>query len=128
MTATYTTTRMPFGKHKGEALVDIPTPYLEWLLAECELRDWLLTAVVTELDRRERGEEPPPRQEQRRSEPVRPQRGEVRLDLVKEIVEAGRRALARKYHPDGNGSVGDSGERMAAVNATADWLLGQIGR
>ena len=27
---------MPFGKHKGEKLIDIPKEYLEWLYLECD--------------------------------------------------------------------------------------------
>ena len=36
---------MPFGKHKGEELEDIPLDYLEWLVDNVELRDELDQAV-----------------------------------------------------------------------------------
>ena len=34
--ATPETMTMPFGKHKGERLIDIPRKYLEWLYLECD--------------------------------------------------------------------------------------------
>lgn len=37
-------------------------------------------------------------------------------DIYQELIEAGRRALAKKYHPD----LGGSEEMMKAVNAVAD--------
>lgn len=45
--------RMPFGKHKGELLEDIPTDYLRWLLESCELRQDLEMEVENQLALRE---------------------------------------------------------------------------
>jgi hypothetical protein len=39
--------------------------------------------------------------------------------VVDELVGAGLRSLARKYHPD---TTGSDGRHMAKLNATADWL------
>jgi uncharacterized protein (DUF3820 family) len=45
-------TTMPFGKHKGTPLRELPDDYLLWLSLLPELRDPLLTAVHLEMDRR----------------------------------------------------------------------------
>jgi hypothetical protein len=42
----------------------------------------------------------------------------VDRETALEIVEAGRRALARKHHPD----TGGSNELMAKINSISDWL------
>jgi hypothetical protein len=42
----------------------------------------------------------------------------VDRETALEIVEAGRRALARKHHPD----AGGSNELMAKINSISDWL------
>ena len=39
---TYT---MPFGKHKGERLIDLPESYLDWLYHKCDLSNNLYEAV-----------------------------------------------------------------------------------
>jgi hypothetical protein len=104
---------MPFGKHKGELISDIPTEYLDWLITTVELRDWLLSAVSEELRARlDEDDEPPGRVP-----------AGVHADVAAELVEAGRRALALRYHPDRGGD----NERMSAVNATADWLEQHLG-
>jgi exodeoxyribonuclease X len=46
---------MPFGKHKGEPLEDIPTDYLNWALAEATLSDDLVEEMEAQLAMR-RGE------------------------------------------------------------------------
>lgn len=38
-------TKMPFGKHKGELVKDIPTSYKSWLLKQPELDKYLKTAL-----------------------------------------------------------------------------------
>lgn len=40
---------MPFGRHKGKPLREIPTPYLEWLLSLDTLRPDLHSAIMREL-------------------------------------------------------------------------------
>lgn len=44
--------RMPFGKHKGAMLRDIPTDYLEWLFNSAKLRPYLKGCIKNELGRR----------------------------------------------------------------------------
>ena len=41
--------KMPFGKHKGRLLTDIPSSYLRWLLRECDLDPPLRRAVIEAL-------------------------------------------------------------------------------
>jgi uncharacterized protein (DUF3820 family) len=40
---------MPFGKHKGEKLEDVPTDYLEWALENCDLRPTLQAEMEAQL-------------------------------------------------------------------------------
>lgn len=49
-----------------------------------------------------------------------PQKAKIVADRAKakEIIDAGRRRLAQKHHPDNGGDV----EEMKAYNAVADWL------
>ena len=43
------TCRMPFGKHKGQLLTEVPTRYLMWMFRECDLDAPLYDAVRREL-------------------------------------------------------------------------------
>jgi len=45
--------RMPFGKHKGELLEEIPSDYLRWVVDNVEGKDWLVDAAQEELDYRD---------------------------------------------------------------------------
>jgi hypothetical protein len=45
-------TPLPFGKHKGRPLAEVPASYLSWLLAEVKLSSGLRCAVAAELTRR----------------------------------------------------------------------------
>lgn len=45
----------------------------------------------------------------------------AKREAAKEIIAAGRKAVARKYHPDTNKDAGAS-SRMAECNSAADWL------
>lgn len=46
---------MPFGKHKGEPVEDLPTDYIEWLLAECVLHPSLQKELEAQLVARQGG-------------------------------------------------------------------------
>jgi len=93
--------RMPFGKHKGRPLSDVPTDYLCWLLDECDLRPGFRRAVDAELrgrlyggaGRGDPGHAPPD-------------------DWLSEVLRRWYRELSLKYHPDRGGSH----EAMVAVN------------
>src|SRR5262245_55092932 len=42
-------TTMPFGKHRGKRLADVPLSYLAWLLDECDVKPYLREAIAGEL-------------------------------------------------------------------------------
>jgi len=47
---------MPFGKHRGEPIEDLPTDYIEWLLENCEtLRPSLQEELEAQLVGRQGG-------------------------------------------------------------------------
>lgn len=104
------TDRMPFGKFKGVLLTDIPTDYLEWLASLSHLRDPLRGAVERELDARQ--EDRATGQNEMCPSPR----------VAEEIIGAGVRSLARRYHPDAGGSHED----MVRVNDAAEWLRRQV--
>jgi Putative quorum-sensing-regulated virulence factor len=108
-------TAMPFGRHRGQPLDELPGDYLAWLLDLDDLREPLRSRIEDEADRRHGTREP---------QPERPITGPIDGDCAAAIVEAGRRALAVKHHPDRGGDL----RTMQAVNATADRLLGQFPR
>jgi hypothetical protein len=135
---------MPFGKHKGEPLSEIPDDYLEWLLSgEITLRPWLREAITTERIRRILNGRGSSNQQSHANgngsnwrdswdeftrrygeERQAPRSGARRLpagvtrEAALQIVEEGRRSAAKKVHPD----VGGNGEDMKAINVTHDWL------
>jgi len=43
---------MPFGRHKGTALAELPFDYLRWLVSLDDLREPLRSAVLDELEGR----------------------------------------------------------------------------
>ena len=104
-----------FGKHFGKRLSEVDSGYLRWMLKTVEGMDRdEKKAVLNELAGR--GAPPPP--------PPPPSGGPLKLPAgvtataILEIVQAGRRALAKNHHPD----LGGDATRMVAVNSTADYL------
>ncbi len=122
MSSTYrqysTDPRYPIGKHAGTRLSEIPTPYLVWASQNANIAEWLKDAIEIELDRRTWGNQ---RQqyEEPRAKSVRVP-AVVKLDVALRLVEAGRRNMAKMYHPDITGGTSDE---MQRVNASADWLV-----
>ena len=96
---------MPFGKFKGVAIEDLDEDYLQWLDGLDDLREPLRTVVNEEMIRRDAAN-----------------RLHVNRGLIPEIVEAGRRALSKRYHPDCGGST----EKMQALNNTCDWMKSRM--
>lgn len=101
--------RMPFGKYRGWEIADLPDEYLQWLVT-IELREPLFMAVVREIDRRAFSS-----QKKSRSSVPAPL-------MAKEIVKAGYRALAMKYHPDHGGD----GKKMVELNLAYEKLLQEV--
>ena len=78
---------MPFGKHKGVEIEDLPDDYLEWLLGR-DLYDPLLSEVMEEVDRRAG---------------IVPTTFEVRpadVYLLRLVIDLGYRAAALTLRPD----------------------------
>lgn len=109
---------MPFGKHKGEPLGEVPTDYLVWVHAK-RIRNppWLLGAVEAELQRR--------RNRDRYSSSPPPQQSQTTSGTSVQVADAVRRwfaKLALQYHPDRGGSV----EAMRIVNQAHDLLKKEL--
>ena len=98
------TTAMPFGKYRGRPLSELPDDYLFWLLSLDNLRQPLRLAVEAERDCRARAVQ------------------QLASPALKEILQAGYRTLARKYHPDHGGDV----VKMQQINAAMDEIRRQI--
>jgi hypothetical protein len=64
-----TTATLPFGKHQGRPLPEVPPDYLKWLLRACKLSSGLRDAVAGELQ--SRGLEAPPQAPPRPVAPCR---------------------------------------------------------
>jgi len=113
---------MPFGKHKGEDIRTLPDGYLNWLYRSADLYGDLAAAV--EFEWRLRNEEP----YEEPDEPDEPAAGDFALAdpadraLLAELVSAGFRALAMKYHPDRGGDP----ERMVRLNRLMERLRGAL--
>lgn len=124
--------RMPFGKHRGQYLHEVPTSYLEWCLSNLQDLDSQLRAAMQEAldgqaaEQGERSESTSGRwrqqsearqRYQRREQEPPPEPGRQLVEL-KAIIRMWHREMAMKFHPDRGGSV----EAMAAINAAHDRL------
>jgi hypothetical protein len=98
-------TTMPFGKHKGEYLCEIPADYLRWVLLNCtRISAYLRQAIATELAGR--GAPPPPG-------PTPPSN---QVALTSALVRTWPREMIMRFHPDRGGS----NEAMQAINHAHD--------
>lgn len=110
---------MPFGRHRGEPLDQIPDSYLHWLLTR-DLREPLRSHVRDEAQRRADDEDATHRaykQQHRHHAPPRRHAIPAVTD-VDELITSGLRTLAKKHHPDVGGDV----QVMQRINHAADWL------
>jgi hypothetical protein len=105
---------MPFGRHRGVLLVDLPPDYLTWLLG-LELREPLRSAVAAEAERRQRNTHTP-------QAPHMPRLPRDAVPLAEQIITAGYRSLAQKHHPDRGGET----RSMQRLNAAMSWLRASI--
>jgi hypothetical protein len=104
--------RMPFGRYRGLPLADLPADYLAWLDALPDLQPRLRAAVSREQARRRGRTHAPPRAQGPMPDGT----------VCAEIVSAGLRSVARRYHPDAGGTH----DQMIAATAAADWLRAQV--
>jgi hypothetical protein len=91
--------KMPFGKYCGYYLSDIPSDYIRWLRTLDNMRGRLRAAVEEEW-----------RTRQWNTKEAQNDYAGGELDaadraLLAELIRAGYRALAFKYHPDRGGDV-----------------------
>jgi hypothetical protein len=84
---------MPFGKHKGTKLEEVPKHYLLWILDNCDMKSPTLKSEIEKILGLQAEERPA----------VKPS-----VPDLKPIY----RRMASKYHPDRGGST----EAMVAVN------------
>jgi hypothetical protein len=123
--------RMPFGKHKGEWVHDIPTDYLEWLVRNVELFGSLERAVHDTL--RARGVEDSDEEYYYSAPPPPPPpfngAGTCIITLTAEqkalalpLAEKGFRAMAHECHPDKGGDP----EVMKQLNLLMEALRKQL--
>jgi hypothetical protein len=104
---------MPFGKHCGEDIADIPTGYLRWLRDNTDLYGELADEVEAELDRRLFNQ---------RQESSQQSDSTFFKPFLREVVEHGYKAAARVHHPDAGGSVAT----MQRLNALVQFLRTQL--
>lgn len=109
--------RMPFGRYRGCALLEIPTNYLVWVIEKSDITDIdVRRAIRAELAWRftdASGRTLPTTAITIPSSLTTP---------VTSIIKHGVRDLARQHHPD----VGGDPETMRAILAARDWLNEQV--
>ncbi len=109
---------MPWGKHRGVPLDQVPLGYLGWVLEAgyAERTPALLTAIRIEVAQRLNLRPPPPPPSGR----VGPPPQEL-APVLGELVATGYKHLALKAHPDRGGSTA----AMQRLNQLRDWLRRQ---
>ena len=110
---------MPFGKHSGDRIENLPSDYLRWLHDATDLKGRLREAVADEYNHRFRTHSAPPR---KAIEATTLSIDRAHVSMVREIVEAGYKATARRHHPDAGGEHG----MMQLLNAAAASLRSQL--
>lgn len=110
-----TTHWMPWGKHKGTPLEEVPTDYLVWVAGQRPIRPgWLRGAVDDELRRRRTKRAGTTNQRQQSDQ----QTGVVVADAIRRVFNR----LALAHHPDRGGSD----ERMRVVNEAHQMLREEL--
>jgi hypothetical protein len=100
---------MPFGKHKGQELRDVPQDYLCWILANIQdLNSVLRDEITRVLDLTPARPDPAP------APPV---------SRFRDVVKCWYRHASLRHHPDHGGS----NERQRVVNEAYEDLMKAIG-
>lgn len=109
--------RMPFGKHKGKPLRDVPEDYLYWCLRNFDWTDKeeLRRAICERLGLDQNGNH---------ESPPRPDPTWLTEEEATQIIKEWRRRLALDFHPDRRGGNSDA---MAAINEAYDRLVKAFG-
>lgn len=94
---------MPFGKHRGKPLEDVPLSYMQWALENCSS---VTPALRAEMERLLRGDHD--REHERES-----------AISIPTLASQWYRQLACEFHPDRGGSHA----AMVAINRGRDLLL-----
>jgi hypothetical protein len=93
--------KMPFGRHVGIEVADVPAGYLRWLRDNCELYGELADEVDEALAVREKS-----RSQSRRESRVNVHALDAEAadaELLLEVINRGYRAAALAHHPDQGG-------------------------
>lgn len=116
--------RMPFGKHRGEEISELPDEYLAWLFENADLYGALQVCVEKEYwDRFDPEPPPPPPRSNPGVGPLARMTDQQRSVAIK-IVESGYRTLALKNHPDAGGDH----RAMTAINLAVEVLREALGK
>jgi hypothetical protein len=107
--------RIPFGKFKGIEVSALPDDYILWLITLDDLREPLRSAVQDEYVSRFENRSGDGRHSVRRL-PDEVQR------VASELIDAGYRGLAKKFHPDAGGSH----DAMILLSEAREWLSQQV--
>ena len=107
-------TSMPWGKHRGTPLSQVPAGYLWWVIEASNAGADLRAGVRRELARRLGAEIDPAPGPLLPLPPDDPQT----CTAVRDLVALGYRALARRSHPD----TGGNHNAMLAATAAREWL------
>jgi hypothetical protein len=106
--------KMPFGKHRGVDVSDLPNDYLIWLAEGANLFGPLRLEVQREYVARLHRAEP------------RNSGATVRIadvEIVRLVVNHGYRATAKLFHPD---TTGGDAAMMTRLNAVVESLRSQL--
>jgi hypothetical protein len=110
--------RMPFGKHRGKEIRELPDQYIQWILEQEWLRYPLKRQLEDELEGRMRNS----RGSDQRQRPMFPVINPELVGMSEKIIDAGFRTLAKRLHPD----VGGCHEQMVMAGRAKDALLSII--
>ena len=102
---------MPWGKHAGRPIVDVPSGYLLWALEETSIAEPYHSAIREALVWRLDLPLPAP--------PVLPPGGLA--ETYRQMLRTGYKALSLRAHPDRGGDVAE----MQRLNGVHEWARAQ---